>query len=463
MFTVYDGIDAYAKKANSGLYISCRTAIFNNPANQIYTPKGKVTKVRQYESGMAGDYNKAKGWMTSYGTGKGVQWIDYKAPYDRAKVLVTDAIDEEQSFAVGMTPSIMLLNDDFLDNQLPQEIDATNIAQFYSRVPAGNRHINTEDGFDISPDGILETLNNLDRLVFNSGYDKETVLFMNSEAYANMISAIQNKFGLASNILMQKQAAVYIDTGIGSLIKGMDDVISVNITFEVYGKFLIIRVPDNRMYTKIVMYSGDPDDEGQEAGGYAPDYASEEFANINLLAIPLSAAFTNTRYMVDNFLYPAFLQTNAYTRVDVREMNRRMYGNVEINNAGINQKANAFEFDVRAIYGGDIFDNRARNCFAVTGTVGTVNKPVTGITVKGAGGLNTVDVDGTLLMEAEITPSDATNKAVTWSVTPGTGTAEIDPSSGLLTGKTAGTVTVKATAKDSSGVSGQLEVTVSQG
>lgn len=93
-FTVYDGLYAYAKKANSGLYLACKTSIFNNPADQTYTPKGKTTKVRQYNSGKPGNYSKTKGWGGQYGTGTGVQWIDYTAPYDRAKVLSVDAIDE---------------------------------------------------------------------------------------------------------------------------------------------------------------------------------------------------------------------------------------------------------------------------------------------------------------------------------------------------------------------------------
>lgn len=364
-FTVYDGIEAYARKANSGLYVACKTAIFNNPANQIYTPKGKVTRIREYESGMAGNYNKTKGWMTSYGQGTGIKWIEYRAEYDRAKVLVTDAVDEEQTYAVGMTPSIELLNADFLDNQLPREIDATNIAKFCKRTPDDNKHENTEAGFKTDPDNILETLNNLDRLIFNSGYERDTVLFTAPDVYSNLITAIQNKFGLASGVLMRKSASVYLDTGINNLIKDADGTIKVDITFEQYGHFLIVRVPEDRMYTQITMLSGNPDDVGQEAGGYVPNKSDANFANVKLLAIPLVAAFTNTRYMVDNFLYPAFLQTNAYTSVDIRELNKRMYGNVEINNAGINQKANAFEYDIRAIYGGDLFDNRRRNCFAI--------------------------------------------------------------------------------------------------
>lgn len=456
MFTVYDGIDAYARKANSALYLACRTAIFNNPANQIYTPKGKVTKVRQYESGMAGNYSKSKGWLTQYGTGKGVEWIDYKAEFDRAKILMTDAIDEEQSFAVGMTPSIELLNADFLDNQLPREIDATNIAKWYSQIPLSNRYTNTQ--LDISVDGILETLNTLDRFVFNSGYDRDTVLFMSAEAYSNMISAIQNKMGLANSALMRRTASVAIDTGLGGLISGAENVITVDITFEVYGRFLIVRVPDDRMYTQLIMYSGDPDDEGQEAGGYVPDYTNANFAQVQLMAIPIEAAFTNVRYMIDNFLYPSWLQVNSYTKVDLRDLNKRMYGNVEIMNAGINQKGANFEYDIRAIYGGSLFDNRARNCFVVTGAVGA-QKLVTGITLSGAGGATTVAVGSSLNISATVAPADAANKNVVYSVTNGTGEASITQG-GVLTGVSAGTVTVTATAVDGSNVKGNLAITV---
>ena len=135
-----------------------------------------------------------------------------------------------------------------------------------------------------------------------------------------------------------------------------------------------------------------------------------------------------------------------------------MYGNVEVNNAGINQKANAFEYDIRAIYGGALFDNRARNCFAVTGPVGSVNVPTTSIKVTGAGGVNTVKTGGTLLMSASVLPANATNKSVVWSVEAGTGTATISQG-GLLTAGNAGTVTVKAT---QGSVVGTLVVTITE-
>ncbi|EKQ50507.1 MULTISPECIES: Ig-like domain-containing protein [unclassified Clostridium] len=82
---------------------------------------------------------------------------------------------------------------------------------------------------------------------------------------------------------------------------------------------------------------------------------------------------------------------------------------------------------------------------------------VDGITIKGSA---YVTVNKTAQMTAEVLPSDAENKGVTWSVVNGTGKATID-SNGLLTGVSTGTVTVKATANDGSDISTTKEVTVS--
>ena len=86
--------------------------------------------------------------------------------------------------------------------------------------------------------------------------------------------------------------------------------------------------------------------------------------------------------------------------------------------------------------------------------------PVTSINVSGQGGSSVISSDnGTLQMSASVSPSDATNKTVTWSVINGTGQATIN-SSGLLQAVSNGTVTVRATANDGSGVQGSLQVTI---
>ena len=94
-------------------------------------------------------------------------------------------------------------------------------------------------------------------------------------------------------------------------------------------------------------------------------------------------------------------------------------------------------------------------------TISGQNVPVTGITVTGAGGATTITQNrGTLALTATITPSNATNKAVTWSISNGTGQATIS-TAGVVTAVASGTVTARATANDGSGVYGQLVITIS--
>jgi hypothetical protein len=82
----------------------------------------------------------------------------------------------------------------------------------------------------------------------------------------------------------------------------------------------------------------------------------------------------------------------------------------------------------------------------------TETTAVTSITVSGAGGATTITTeDGTLQMSAAVLPVDADNKDVTWSVINGTGQGTIN-AIGLLTATADGTVTVRATADDGSGI-----------
>ena len=83
---------------------------------------------------------------------------------------------------------------------------------------------------------------------------------------------------------------------------------------------------------------------------------------------------------------------------------------------------------------------------------------VTGITVMGQGGATTIDTNGgTLQLIATIIPANATEQTISWSIISGNGHAEISPI-GLITAKSNGKVTVRATANDGSGIYGELEI-----
>ncbi|NOU91228.1 DUF5011 domain-containing protein, partial [Paenibacillus sp. LMG 31460] len=92
--------------------------------------------------------------------------------------------------------------------------------------------------------------------------------------------------------------------------------------------------------------------------------------------------------------------------------------------------------------------------WALQATAQTVQ--VSSISVSGAGGASAITVkDGTLQMQADVLPANATNRNVTWSVYETDGTTLTDKATidanGLLTAKKVGTVKVVATAADGSG------------
>lgn len=86
---------------------------------------------------------------------------------------------------------------------------------------------------------------------------------------------------------------------------------------------------------------------------------------------------------------------------------------------------------------------------------------VSEISVSGANGASAITTyGGTLQLSASVSPANATDTTITWSIQNGTGQASIS-STGLVTGIANGTVTATATANDGSGVSGTFNVTIS--
>ncbi|WP_162341647.1 S-layer homology domain-containing protein [Paenibacillus paridis] len=96
-----------------------------------------------------------------------------------------------------------------------------------------------------------------------------------------------------------------------------------------------------------------------------------------------------------------------------------------------------------------------------SGVIGSMTLTITAIPVSSitVTGVSTVEVDENITFTTAVAPANATDQAIQWSVENGTGTATIN-ASGVLTGKTAGTVTVIATAVDGSAVYGTKVVQV---
>lgn len=89
------------------------------------------------------------------------------------------------------------------------------------------------------------------------------------------------------------------------------------------------------------------------------------------------------------------------------------------------------------------------------------NIPVTAIVISSANEIYTISTaGGTLQLSATATPTDASDKTVTWSVSSGSTFATVS-STGLVTAVADGTATIKALANDDSGKSATKEITIS--
>ncbi|GHV21013.1 hypothetical protein FACS189428_0830 [Clostridia bacterium] len=99
-------------------------------------------------------------------------------------------------------------------------------------------------------------------------------------------------------------------------------------------------------------------------------------------------------------------------------------------------------------------------------TVNPVAAQITKITLESINGLTTLTSCGdlgTLQLAATLEPEYASNPALNWTISAGTpATAAVVDQNGLVSGKTAGTVTIRATAQDGGGVYGEFELTLTE-
>lgn len=362
MSTVYDAMYNYAKIAHSALYHGCKTAILCNPDKMKYEQNG-ITKIREYAAPKLGNYSKTNGWAGSGSKGDiTLKWTTYQATHDRASVISVDAVDELNNCGGDMTPSIDLLNENMLNEQAAAEIDAANIASFFAALPSGNKLVvgSSTGQYQVDASHILETINAIKAKVFDAGAPGEIALFVASDVYANLQTALATNHAFANGTCITQTMTV------GEEVDGENEgeKKTIEITLEVtkYDNCYIIEMPTNRMYSKIVMLDGQTD--GQTDGGYVVD-DDHSAVDIKLFFIPMAAGFTSTRYIVDNFLIPA-MALEREANVELGYTQNKMFGPVQIGKAGVNQKANAWEYDARILYGGDLFDNRKQTCFALS-------------------------------------------------------------------------------------------------
>lgn len=378
-YTVYEGVVAYAKQLLIGFAQNSKVAIFNDPQKQILDIKGKETKIREIETAGAGDYTGA--WGDGVGTAES-NYRSYYAPYDRTFSASVDSVKEAQSFVEGAKPTLNGVMEAFIKTKLAPEVDTAILARFASQVAAGNIHVNSASGYGITKDTILETIANIEKDVANAGYDGDVATFISATANAALEQALLAKNILANEVVIKRaMTRDEIAEGFGPL--------EIEIRARKINNLLIIPVPDDRMVGKVYMLNGiDP---GQQNGGVLPAKNLSTYFDINIIAIPLDAAFANIRHIVSNLFTPANLDA-VDTAENINLVNEKLFGVLTLENCGINQLADGYKANLRCLYGGDIFQIYRDACVLVKGaTQVQAVAPVRGEFVGAASALSGAD------------------------------------------------------------------------
>lgn len=369
-YSVYAGVVAYAKQALIAFAQSSKVAIFNDPTNQVLSVKGKETQIREVRTAGLGDY--AGKFGDGIGNAESVG-ESYYAPYDRKFDASIDSLAEAQSFIEGARPTLNVVMDSVIKNHLAPEIDAAIISRYASQVWDGNVHQNNETGYQVDKTNIYDTLINIEKDIANAGYVGDIVTFISATANAALESALINRNGFANENVVIKRAMtkeVFADED-GNL-----QPLEIDIKARRINNLLIVPVPDDRMVGAILMLNGES--VGQQNGGWLPYKNSNKFFTIDILAIPMPAAYANIRHIINNLFVPATLDL-VDADVEIAEANKRLLGVMTLEKCGINQKQDGYDAHMRCVYGGDIFKIRRDACVLVRSAVGAVDQmPVPG-------------------------------------------------------------------------------------
>jgi len=313
----------------------------NNPEIFEFSEFGLETSVREFVGANAVDYDPDIGF--TQGAGGEVKWTKFQPRFDRQVPIKVDAVQELNSIAQGMMLSgVGLLASSY--KNLAAELDAVSFSSIFGSVPEANK---LESTTAWSADEAFNTLIDIESNLFNAGVRGVSFVYIASSKFGNVLKA------LTSNNLAANPTAFKFVAG--------EDGEEVDIEIVRYNDLLLVRVPDNRFYTKVILMDGTSS--GQEAGGFSVDPTAKP---LTALVVPYDAGSFSYRHIVSNFSVPQRFASQLPVNTDVvkREIADNLKNQVLIENIGINQTADRFVYNNRTIYDVALFDSYKHALYA---------------------------------------------------------------------------------------------------
>lgn len=371
MVAVLDVVATYKQGAILAPYVNSKYAVLADPGKFEYSLFGQTTYVREITGGNAGNYT-TSGYRPVGKSGTSVR-TPFVAPYDRSMTDSVDALAEFNALLQGEVPNIVLITQRTWA-RFGAEMDALITANLYAvakaedakSVKAVPNLLKVEKSDLKTPtltSGLYGQLTDVKNAMFDEGYSGRIFVFGSTDYMAALTKSITNAgYGLANQSLLNLANSSDIQ-----LPEDVRDKLSMNPEIGIYDDMYLIKVPKSRMYSHVTLLDGVSS--GQEDGGYIPTAkpVDDILQEVAFTAVPYDGVAVSVRHLVANMLLPqvltdargfnvAKLETDI-NLVDqaVQDSNQALVGRFEIQNIGVNQKANAFEMSSRIVWGLAVF------------------------------------------------------------------------------------------------------------
>ena len=247
--------------------------------NRVRFIGAKSVKLYSTTMNGLGNYSRNKGFVTGDVNGS---WENHELSIDRGRSFLVDTMDNDES--VGMAFGTLV--GEFIRTQEVPEEDAYRFAKY-----ASTSGVTVATPVDItgSVDGV-SLLDTADQVMSDNEVPSDgRILFVSEAFYKNIKEHVTRYVANSDN--------------------------GINRTVEMFDGMLVVRVPKNRFYTKVVLRDGIT--AGQEAGGY---YAPTDGTSypINFMIIHPSAIMQVTKHVVPRIFSPQVNQTADGWKFDYR-------------------------------------------------------------------------------------------------------------------------------------------------
>ena len=354
----YGFVIGYDKAAKLNYAVNSVTAIFNDPQNQVLQKNKREMRIRRFTT--RGPKNYRGRWNDGFGSAE----MDYDTYYmlnDREFSFHIDSLAEIQSVIDGGTPTLKAITEQYNKCNLIPEMDALFLAKVASKAGVV-KVAGTDAGYSVETGHIYETLTNIQAALTDKGYKGKIALYLRPTIYAGLKQELMQR-NIAANPAVIARQFNYEDLG----VEGYEDVLKIDLPVVELDNFYLYETPSDRMNGKNYVLDGYS--AGQENGGYIAAKNLSSYYDIDILAIPVDAAFTNVTHEIANLVCPGWIDPASFEG-DIALANKKLLGTLELQKiSGDNQLSDGFDVHERTVFDGDVFAQYADAVILVKGAV----------------------------------------------------------------------------------------------